>query len=135
MRWLANIRISNHFNLTSLFSHYHSCPHHPGATVRYIILKPADTSVDYECIVTVEALDKYGNIATSENRPVSLITNGTAAVSGAGLVTILAGKGQKILKSTLPGVIGLRLLDAFGFGGAIDLTSTQTVYFYPGKRN
>lgn len=100
-----------------------------GATTRYVILQPPDTSVDTSCHVVIRALDQYGNIAQAETRSVTLVANGT--VTGAGLVAIVQGQGSKNIQNTAVGPVKVSLLDAFGITG-VDFTSTQLFKFFPG---
>lgn len=93
-------------------------------------MKPADSSVDQNVLVTVRAIDRFGNTAVSEARPVSLVANTT--LTGAGLVQISSGVGQKTLHSTQIGWVKLSLLDAVGMSG-VDFSSSQVFQFYPGK--
>ena len=54
----------------------------PGAAVRFVILDPVDGTAPGPILVTVQALDQFGNVASSENRDVTLLTTGSASFGG-----------------------------------------------------
>jgi hypothetical protein len=78
--------------------------------------------------VTVQAEDQYGNVVTSENRNVTLVTTGSA--TGAGLVDIQNGVGTRNINDAVPETVTLSLSDTEGTG--LNVTSTQDVVFSSG---
>jgi hypothetical protein len=99
-----------------------------GTVARYAIINPTDGSVDAPITVTVQAQDQLGNVVTSENRDVTLVTSGSA--TGAGLVDIQSGVGSRDISDQMPETVTLTLSDTEGTG--LDVSSTQDVIFAPG---
>jgi phosphotransferase system IIA component/3'-phosphoadenosine 5'-phosphosulfate (PAPS) 3'-phosphatase len=100
----------------------------PGPTARYEILDPVDGTVDAAITVTVRALDQFGNVATTENRDVTLLTTGST--NGGGVVSIVNGVGARLITDPVAETVTLRLADSQGTG--LDVSSTQSVVFAPG---
>ena len=99
----------------------------PGTATRYVILDPTDGQIGTPIPVTVRALDQYGNIATGENRDVTLLTSGSA--TGGGLVNIVSGAGTRAINDLVPETVDLTLIDTQGTG--LNVSSTQDVVFGP----
>ncbi|MDH3456211.1 MAG: hypothetical protein OER90_05165, partial [Gemmatimonadota bacterium] len=99
----------------------------PGIATRYVILDPPDGPVGTQILVTVEALDQFGNRATGESRDVTLLTSGSA--TGGGNVNINNGIGTRLINDLVPETVTLTLADTQGTG--LNVTSTQDVVFAP----
>ena len=107
--------------------------------MRYVIIDPTDGvvnspsspgSVDNQVTVTIRALDQYGNIATAENRDVTLRVSGHAVAPNSGVVNIGSGVGTIQITNTRPETVNLSLLDSSNTG--VDVTSTQSVVVVAG---
>jgi urease beta subunit len=98
-----------------------------GAATRFVIQDPADGTVDAPILVTVLALDQWGNVATGENRGVTLETSGSAFGD---FVNFVAGQGTALISDQVAETVTLSLLDTEATG--LDVSSTQTVFFGPG---
>ncbi len=85
--------------------------------------------MDSSATVAVNAIDQYGNLATTESRPIILVTNGSA--TGAGLVNIVGGTGSKFIGNRVIGPVKLSLSIAITLLG-VDITSVQTFSFFSG---
>jgi phosphotransferase system IIA component len=99
-----------------------------GAVARYVILDPTDGPVGTPITVTVQAQDQWGNVATGENRDVTLVTSGSA--TGGGLVNIQNGVGTRSINDAVPETVTLSLSDTQGTG--LDVSSIQDVVFGAG---
>jgi hypothetical protein len=100
----------------------------PGVGARFVILDPTDGTIGTPVTVTVQAQDQYGNLVTSENRDVTLLTSGSA--TGGGLVNIQSGSGSLQINDNVPETVTLSLSDTQGTG--LNVSSTQTVVFAAG---
>jgi len=99
-----------------------------GTTTRFVILDPADGTVDTPISVTVQAQDQFGNVVTTEGRDVTLTASGSA--SGDGVVNIVNGVGTLAISNTVPETVTLALTDTQGT--TLDVSSTQSVVFGTG---
>jgi hypothetical protein len=97
----------------------------PVVATRFIILNPIDGTVGDNITVTIEAQDDLGNIDTTYQHGVSLVTSGTAV--GGGLVSIVNGIGTKIITDAVAETVDLSLLDAQTTG--LNVSSMQNVVF------
>jgi hypothetical protein len=100
-----------------------------GAAAQFVILNPADGTVDNPVTVTVQAQDQWGNLVTTENRDVTLVTSGSA--TGGGLVNIVNGVGTISISDAVPETVFLSLSDTQGTG--LFVTSVQDVVFSVGS--
>jgi len=98
-----------------------------GAATRIVIVDPVDGTVDAPILVTVRALDQWGNVATGENRGVTLEASGQAFGD---FVNFVAGQGTALISDQVAETVTLSLLDTEATG--LDVSSTQTVVFGPG---
>jgi urease beta subunit len=98
-----------------------------GAATRIVILDPIDGTVDNQILVTIHALDAFGNVATGENRGVTLLTSGSAV---GGFVSLFEGVGTDFIFDQVAETVQLSLSDTQGTG--LDVSSTQNVVFAPG---
>src|SRR5437667_9819536 len=67
-----------------------------GAATKFVILNPADGTVDAPVVVTVQLQDQFGNLVSSgpdRGKDVTLNTSGSA--TGGGLVDIVNGVGTR----------------------------------------
>jgi len=99
----------------------------PQAT-RFVIVDPTDGTVDAPIVVTVQATDDLGNIATDYQNDVTLVASGSA--TGEGLVNIINGVGTKALSNTVVETVELSLSDTSSTG--LNVASTQNVVFASG---
>ncbi len=99
------------------------------AATRFVIVDPADGTAGTPIVVTIRALDQYGNIATGEFRGVTLLASGSAAGSS-GRVEMVAGVGTHLINDLVAETVNLSLADTDATG--LDVTSTQSVVFAPG---
>src|SRR5438094_335009 len=102
-----------------------------GAATKFVILNPADGTVDAPVIVTVQLQDQFGNLVSSgpdKEKDVTLNTSGAA--TGGGLVDIVNGVGTKSLSDQVPETVNLSLSDSQITG--FDVSSVQDVIFGTG---
>src|SRR5438067_13560285 len=81
-----------------------------GAATKFVILNPADGTVDAPITVTVQLQDQFGNVVSSgldSDKDVTLNTSGSA--TGGGLVNIVNGVGTKSLRDQVPETVNLSL--------------------------
>ena len=100
----------------------------PIVATRFTIVPPLDGTVDAPITITVRAEDGSGNLDTTYQSNVTLVTNGSA--TGAGLVDIVNGIGTKDISDTVAETVDLSLSDSQGTG--LGVSSTETVSFAPG---
>ncbi len=100
----------------------------PIVATRFVILQPTNGTVDAPITVTVQAQDGSGNIDTTYQKGVTLVTNGSA--TGGGLVTIVDGVGTLPISDTVAQSVNLSLLDSQATG--LDVSSSRQVVFAPG---
>ena len=93
-----------------------------------MILDPTDGTVGAAITVTVQAQDDSGNVNTSYQTNVTLVTNGSA--TGAGVVDITNGVGTLDISDAVAETVNLSLTDSETTG--LDVSSTQDVVFGPG---
>ena len=99
-----------------------------GVATQFVIINPADGTVDAAITVTVQLQDQYGNIVTTgvdKDKNVTLNADGSA--TGAGLVNIGNGVGTKDISDQVAETVNLSLTDSQGTG--LDVSSTQDVIF------
>jgi hypothetical protein len=101
----------------------------PIAATRFVIINPADGTVDSPIVVTVQVQDNSGNIDTTYQSDVTLDASGSA--TGEGLVDIINGVGSLNISDTLSETVNLSLTDSQGTG--LDVSSTQDVLFSVGS--
>ncbi len=99
-----------------------------GVPNKFVIIDPADGTVDNPITVTVKAQDAGGNTITTYNNDVSLQVTGSA--TGFGLVDIINGTGVINISDTVSQTVTLSLQDTNSTG--LNTTSTQSVLFAAG---
>ena len=102
-----------------------------GAATKFVILNPADGTVDAPITVTVQLQDQFGNVVSSgldKDKDVTLNTTGSA--TGGGLVDIVNGVGTKTISDQLAETVNLSLTDTQGT--TFDVSSVQDVIFAHG---
>ncbi|HCC06128.1 TPA: hypothetical protein DEP94_02090 [Candidatus Nomurabacteria bacterium] len=102
-----------------------------GPATKYVIINPADGTVDAPITVTVQLQDANNNIVTTggdKDTDVTLATDGTA--TGAGLVDIVNGVGTLNISDQTAQTVNLSLSNTPAT--AFTKTSTQNVVFAPG---
>lgn len=100
----------------------------PIVATRFVILPPTNGTVDAPIAVTVQAQDANGNLDTTYQTSVTLVTNGSA--TGGGLVTMVNGVGTRNVSDTVAQTVNLSLTDSQSTG--LDVSSTRTVTFSAG---
>ena len=91
----------------------------------------ASGTVDAPVVLLVEALDQFGNLATSESRSVRVVSISSPTVAAMGIVTFQQGIAYTNVSCTLPGVFTLSLHDDVQSTG-LTVTSSNTITFAPG---
>ncbi len=99
----------------------------PSAT-QFVIIPPADGTVDAPITVTIEARLASGTVDATYNGGVTLNVSGSA--TGGGLVNITNGTGTKNIADTVAETVDLSLTDTEGTG--LSVTSTAQAVFAPG---
>src|SRR5438046_2808619 len=102
-----------------------------GAASKFVILNPADGTVDAPITVTVQLQDQFGNVVSSgldKDKDVTLNTTGSA--TGGGLVDIVNGVGTKSLSDQVAQTVNLSLSDSQGT--TFNVSSVQDVVFAHG---
>ena len=99
----------------------------PVAT-KFVILPPANGTVDAPIAVTVEAQKPDGSIDTNYQNDVTLTASGSA--TGGGRVDIINGVGTKDISDTVAETVNLSLSDTESTG--LDVSSTRSVAFAGG---
>ncbi len=102
-----------------------------GATSKFVILNPADGTVDAAITVTVQLQDQYGNIVSSgddKDKDVTLNTSGNA--TGGDVVSISSGTGTRDISDQTAQTVNLTLEDSQETG--FNVSSTQDVVFGAG---
>src|SRR5439155_18539275 len=97
----------------------------------FVILNPADGTVDAPITVTVQLQDQFGNLVNSgldSGKDVTLNTTGSA--TGAGVVDIINGVGTKSISDPVAQTVSLTLSDTQGTG--FNVSSAQDVIFAHG---
>ena len=97
----------------------------PIIATRFVILPPANLAVGGSATITIEAQDDSGNIDTTFQTDITLITDGSA--TGGGLVNIVNGVGTKTITDAVAETVNLSLSDTQTAG--LIFTSTQTIIF------
>lgn len=95
---------------------------------KFVILNPADSTVGSSTIVTVQAQDAFGNVATRYGDDVTLNVSGSS--TGGGLVNIVNGVGTMMLNDLVAETVNLTLSDSQTTG--LDYSSSQDVVFQAG---
>ena len=101
-----------------------------GAATKFVILDPADGTVDALIAVAVELQDQFGNLVTTgadTDKDVTLNASGSA--TGGGVVDIVAGTGSLDISDQVAETVNLTLTDSAVTGFAV--TSAQDVVFEP----
>src|SRR5947199_374647 len=99
-----------------------------GAATKFVILNPADGTVDAPVIVTVQLQDQFGNLVSSgpdKDKDVTLNTSGAA--TGGGVVDIVNGVGTKSISDQVAQTVNLSLSDSQTTG--FNVSSVQDVIF------
>ena len=96
-----------------------------GAATEFVILDPTDGTTGTPITVTVQAQDQFGNVATAEDRDVTLVADGDA--TGGGLVAIVAGVGTLDISDSTAETVNLSLSDSEST--SLTVSSTQDVVF------
>ena len=98
----------------------------PIVATRFVIMPPANGTVDAPVIVTVKAMDASGNVDTTYQHDVTLNKDGSAV----GVVAIVDGVGTLPVTSTVAHTAILLLTDSQATG--LDTSSRQSLVFAPG---
>lgn len=104
----------------------------PIVATRLILIPGDDVMVRHGIPVTIQAVDADGNIDTTWNGSVTLVTNGSA--TGGGVVTLSHGVGVATLVDLVAETISLSLLDTGSTGlnvssvGQVRFTETPPVF-------
>eukprot|EP00729_Bicosta_minor_P004230 gene4230-26965_t len=112
----------------------------PGAATKYAITNPgngdpddptAPGSVDNTVTVTVRAYDQYQNVATGEQRDVTMaLTNSAEFQTGSGVLDIINGAATIVIKDDVAETVTMRLVDTGSTG--LDVDSEETIRIYWG---
>jgi hypothetical protein len=97
----------------------------PIVATRLVILPPTNTQVGDNATITIQAQDDAGNIQTTYQQDVTLVTDGSA--TGGGLVNIVNGVGAKVITDAVAETVNLSLSDTENTGLNID--SVQSIIF------
>ena len=97
----------------------------PIVATRFVVLPVSAVQVGSPATVTIEAQDDTGNVDTTIQSSVTLLTTGSA--TGAGLVTMVNGVGTKTLSDTVAETVTLSLSDTQATG--LGVSSTQDLAF------
>ena len=97
----------------------------PIVATQLVIVNPTDALVGTNVIITVRAEDNNGNVDTTFNNTVTLVTSGSA--TGGGVVTLTNGVGTKTITDATAETVLLTLLDTGSTG--LLTTSAQDVLF------
>ncbi len=97
----------------------------PIVATRFSILNPTDVTVGSNAIITVRAEDNSGNVDTTYQNDVTLVTSGSA--TGEGLVDIVNGIGTITVSDNISEIVILSLTDSEGTG--LNISSTQDIVF------
>ena len=100
----------------------------PITPTKFVILPPTNGTVDAPIVVTIEAQNNAGAVATTYQQDVTLLKSGSA--TGGGLVNIINGVGTTTISDTVAETVHLSLSDTQSTG--LDVSSTQDVIFAPG---
>src|SRR5207237_1721253 len=79
------------------------------AAAKFVILNPADGTVDAPITVTVQLQDQFGNVVSSgpdKDKDVTLNTSGSA--TGGGVVDIVNGVGTRSISDQVAQTVNLR---------------------------
>ncbi len=102
----------------------------PIVATRFTIVKPADNVVGATVPVTIRAENNAGNLDTTYNNSVTLVTSGHATPQNGTVVVITNGLGSVNITDTFAETVTLSLVDSATT--TLDVSSTQTVTFSPG---
>ncbi len=97
----------------------------PIVATRLTILQPTDALINTNVTVTIRAEDTNGNVDTTFNGSVTLVTSGSA--TGGGVVNFVSGVGTKLVTDAIPETVTLSLLDSAST--SLDVSSIKTVTF------
>ncbi|MEI6479726.1 MAG: MBG domain-containing protein, partial [bacterium] len=95
---------------------------------KFVILNPTDGTTDSPIVVTIEAQNNSGDVATTYGHGVTLLKDGSA--TGGGLVNIQNGVGTTTISDTVAETVNLSLSDTASTG--LNTSSTQDVVFTAG---
>lgn len=95
----------------------------PGVAVEFVIVQPSTSSVDVPRVISIRAVDQFGNTATDFSEDVSLRVE-SDDFNFLQLVNINSGVGSLSFQVQKPQSIALSLVDSEGTG--LIVTSTQT---------
>ncbi|MCL4406213.1 MAG: dockerin type I domain-containing protein [Patescibacteria group bacterium] len=98
------------------------------AATKFVIIQPANGTVDNPIAVTVQAQDSSGALAGTYSNSVTLVVSGSA--TGGGVVNIVNGEGTRNISDTVAETVNLSLTDSNSTG--LDVSSTKSVIFAPG---
>ncbi len=99
----------------------------PVAT-KFVIVQPADGTVDAPIVVTVKAEDALNNVVTNYQQDVTLLITGSA--TGGGLINIVNGVGTTSISDQVAETVHLSLSDTQSTG--LDVSSASTAVFAAG---
>ena len=104
-----------------------------GSSVSYVINPISSGTVDATYHAQIQALDVYGNVATSEQRSVSAHVNGSSTIVNSGsstaLVSIHNGIGSFSFIVTHPAIITASLIDSQSTHLNVQSVQTLSVTF------
>eukprot|EP00928_Gymnodinium_smaydae_P038840 TRINITY_DN2668_c0_g4_i2.p1 TRINITY_DN2668_c0_g4~~TRINITY_DN2668_c0_g4_i2.p1 ORF type:complete len:3129 (+),score=942.11 TRINITY_DN2668_c0_g4_i2:67-9453(+) len=102
----------------------------PGRPTRISLSAGAGVTVGESVVLSLNALDAYGNVAVSSAARVALRVNGSAAaVVGDGSAQLRSGAASANVTSTSSGIIGVTMEDAYATG--LDVSAQATAVFLP----
>jgi hypothetical protein len=107
--------ISDAFDVTSA----------PPPATKFVILNPADGTVDSPITVTIQAQTATSTVVTTYQDDVTLVASGSA--TGDGLVNIVNGQGTIQISNTIAETVVLTLQDSQSTG--LNVSSTQDALF------
>ncbi len=102
----------------------------PIVATRFTIVKPADALAGATVPVTIRAEDNAGNLDTTYNNSVTLVTSGHATPQNGVVVAVANGQGSVNITDTVAETVTLSLIDSATT--TLDVSSTQTVTFSVG---
>lgn len=97
----------------------------PDGAVKFVILKPSDSTVGTPVTVTIEAQKSNNQVDESYQNDVTLVASGSA--TGGGLVDIVNGAGTREINDLVAETVTLSLSDTESTG--LDIDSTREVTF------
>jgi hypothetical protein len=103
-----------------------------GPSTQVVFPNSHSGSVDAPISIDVRALDEFGNVATSENRAVRVVSYQSPVVASSGIVSFTQGVGSIDISSTLSGSFTFGFIDDVAPATGLDVSDTLTVAISPG---